>query len=257
MKNVFKDNLIVDLSKCSMSNIEVENPRKKLKLFLDISNGNEKQKKATEENNSWHGMLKARCHILETELNVLSKSHGTGSKELNDFSDSEADPNYIPNEAEDEDEEYEDKNRNHIQKNVRSSSQRYSANSSIRVQYRRRKIVELPLMEHIGKLYDYLPKNRNNAVTCLKNKFSRDLWLELASVTLISTQLFNRRRAGEVERILIHDFKVFQGLDKSDQELFSSLSEEGKKMAERYVRFGIRGKLNRTVPVLLNDNLLE
>lgn len=71
-------------------------------------------------------------------------------------------------------------------------------------------------------------------------------------------QLFNRRRAGEVERILIEDFNSHQGIDEeTDKDLFKSLNNKSKQVAKKYVRFTIRGKLNRTVPVLLDNNLLD
>lgn len=40
--------------------------------------------------------------------------------------------------------------------------------------------------------------------------------------------------------------------EKSDKEIYNSLSEEGKKAAQSFVRIVIRGKLGRTVGILLN-----
>lgn len=74
----------------------------------------------------------------------------------------------------------------------------------------------------------------------------------------MSIQLFNRRRAGGVERILIEDFNCYQGIDdETNKDLFKSLDPKSRQIATKYVRFTIRGKLNRTVPVLLDNNLLE
>jgi len=63
---------------------------------------------------------------------------------------------------------------------------------------------------------------------------------------------------GEIERILIEDFQNYERLNKNvNNDIFNSLSEENKKVAKKYVRFCIRGKLGRTVPVLLTNDLFQ
>lgn len=70
--------------------------------------------------------------------------------------------------------------------------------------------------------------------------------------------VFNRRRAGEMERAHIEDFENYERVNKNMySDIYKSLSMEDKKIAEKYVRFCIRGKLRRTVPVLLSNNLLD
>jgi len=44
----------------------------------------------------------------------------------------------------------------------------------------------------------------------LSKKFLFETWRSLAEVTLIAIQVFNRRRAGETERILINDYKNYE-----------------------------------------------
>lgn len=39
--------------------------------------------------------------------------------------------------------------------------------------------------------------------------------------------------------------------------MYKSLSTENRQIAQKYVRFCIRGKLRRTVPVLLSNDLFE
>jgi len=41
------------------------------------------------------------------------------------------------------------------------------------------------------------------------------------------------------------------------KDIYMSLSRANKKIAEKYIRFCIRGKLGRTVPVLLSNELFE
>lgn len=69
-------------------------------------------------------------------------------------------------------------------------------------------------------------------------------------------QLFNRRRAGEMERTLIEDYKNYEKIEpNTNAHGFNALTSECQKLAMEYVRFTIRGKLNRTVPVLLDSEL--
>ncbi|XP_045477756.1 uncharacterized protein LOC123682945 [Harmonia axyridis] len=121
----------------------------------------------------------------------------------------------------------------------------------------RTKTVMLPTMGDIKKLSDYLTKKRKDALEKLKICFSSLAWIDLAEATLTSIQVFNRRRAGEVERISITEFEKYETIERSNNDLFQSLSEKSKEIAKKYVRFTIRGKLNRTVPVLLDTHLCE
>ncbi|XP_067217009.1 uncharacterized protein [Linepithema humile] len=124
--------------------------------------------------------------------------------------------------------------------------------------HKRRKKMNLPSMQDIQKLYKHLEKVRKETYMTLKKSFSYENWVSLAEVTLTSIHVFNRRRAGEIERILIEDFKHYEKINKNMySDIYESLSEENKKIAENYSRFCIRGKLGRTVPVLLTNELLK
>lgn len=125
-------------------------------------------------------------------------------------------------------------------------------------QMQRRKTVKLPPLDDIKKLHRYLLNERRKAFYELSQKFSATSWKTLCETTLTSVQLFNRRRAGEIERVLIDDFRAYHGIDQNtNSDLFNSLSSESKEIAKQYIRFEIRGKLNRNVPVLLNQELLK
>lgn len=116
----------------------------------------------------------------------------------------------------------------------------------------RRKIIKLPKTSDIKKLTNYLEEKRKSNIQKIENKFTCHVWKLLAETILIIIQIFNRRRAGEIERAYIDDYKNFMKITEED-ELYKRLSEEEKKSALKYIRFTIRGKLNRTVPVLLNE----
>ncbi|XP_071653728.1 uncharacterized protein [Temnothorax longispinosus] len=124
--------------------------------------------------------------------------------------------------------------------------------------HKRHKKINLPSLEDIQTLHKYLTKKRIEAYTALKESFSYEKWLSLAKVTLTSMHVFNRRRAGEIERVLIQDFENYEKLNENMYtDIYNSLSIEDKEIAQKYVRFCIRGKLGRTVPVLLPNDLFE
>lgn len=123
--------------------------------------------------------------------------------------------------------------------------------------YKRRKKVILPSLEDINILYKYLKRQRADVYMKLQSSFSYPVWLSLAEVTLTSIHVFNRRRTGEIERMFIEDFNSYEKVNEQMSDIYKTLSVEERKVAERYVRFCIRGKLGRTVPVLLPNELFQ
>lgn len=90
--------------------------------------------------------------------------------------------------------------------------------------HKRQKKITLPSMEDIKKLHLHLKNERILLYTQLKKKFMYKIWLELAKVTLTSAQVFNRRKAGEIERVTIADFNTREGITKEKcLDLYNSL----------------------------------
>ncbi|KAM0725806.1 hypothetical protein ACS0PU_008532 [Formica fusca] len=121
----------------------------------------------------------------------------------------------------------------------------------------RRKKITLPSKADIIKLHNFLKQERETAYNSLKENFSYDAWLSLTKATLTSIQVFNRRRAGEIQRTLIEDYKAYQGINYETHDMYKALSTRAKEIAKKYVRFTLRGKLGRTVPVLLTEELRD
>ncbi|XP_043275885.1 uncharacterized protein [Venturia canescens] len=125
-------------------------------------------------------------------------------------------------------------------------------------QNNRRKKVVLPLDEDIKKLDNFIKSERTKYFNELKEKFSFLAWKKLAEATLLSLQTFNRRRPGEIERIHVQDFETHQNIDKvANKDSYERLSGEGKKLAKEFVRFEIRGKRGRGVPVLVDKSVFD
>lgn len=98
-------------------------------------------------------------------------------------------------------------------------------------QKRRQKKIILPNIDDIKKLYNYLHQKRKIAYDQLKEGFVYTAWLDLAKSTLILLQLFNRRRAGEIERVLVEDFQSYTGINESThKELYQSLTPASQKV---------------------------
>ena len=119
----------------------------------------------------------------------------------------------------------------------------------------RTKKIELPSARDVQKLHYYLQTKRRAAYNDLmENGFSINSFYMLLETTLISIQMFNRRRAGEIERLKRVHFELLEKLDeKSHPELYQQLGSASKKYLQKYSRMLIRGKKNRTVPILLTD----
>ncbi|CAH1114874.1 unnamed protein product [Psylliodes chrysocephalus] len=119
------------------------------------------------------------------------------------------------------------------------------------LEQKRKKKVILPSSQDIQKLRLFLEDRRDMLMKKLHESFTYNSWKELLSTVLISLQLFNRRRAGEMERVEINDFLQYEELKEND-ELLKNLDSIEKKKTKNYVRFLIKGKLMRGVPVMVN-----
>ncbi|KAK4875803.1 hypothetical protein RN001_012225 [Aquatica leii] len=124
-----------------------------------------------------------------------------------------------------------------------------------RVEHQRQKIVELPTSADIKKLVGYLREQRRKWLSIVKGSKVTNLEYavkQLASFTLVSLLVFNRRRPGELERITLNDFKSLRSAQSISAATGHAYNEEETELLKRYKRFEIRGKLNRTVPVLVD-----
>ncbi|KAL3285974.1 hypothetical protein HHI36_000488 [Cryptolaemus montrouzieri] len=97
---------------------------------------------------------------------------------------------------------------------------------------KRRKKITLPSTKDIRSLKTYLEKRQHVHLEKLKEKFKFEVWKDLLGVTLTLVQLFNRRRAGEIERVEIDDFLQYERFNENN---------------EMMVNLNMREKLNSTI----------
>ena len=120
------------------------------------------------------------------------------------------------------------------------------------VENQRKKLVNLPDTSDINKLYAHIVATRDDSIKHLE-KFGFDItiWKQLGEAILVHMQIFNCRRAGETERLKLSNFRKAEKFDK-DHENLQKLSQEDKSFLSQFYRILLRGKLNRTVPMLLS-----
>ena len=111
----------------------------------------------------------------------------------------------------------------------------------------RHNVESLPDDEDVEKLYDYVIQERNKTYTELEKTFLIPISMKLAETTLILLQVFNRRRIGEVEKILVKDFQSCMDLMPKSQP-----STSVKDSSKDYAMSKIRGKLCSNVPIFVS-----
>jgi hypothetical protein len=82
-------------------------------------------------------------------------------------------------------------------------------------------------------------------------------WQNLARVTLVAIIIFNRRRAGEAERLLVSDYERRNKNPLGIQDIAESLSEVERLLCTTMTRIEIRGKRGRTEPMILTPQLIK
>lgn len=122
-------------------------------------------------------------------------------------------------------------------------------------QKRREKNHKIPSKNDVRLLSEFLNSERKTCFDEITANFSTENWVKLSELTLASIIVFNRRRVGEAQNILMSNFHGRESIETSNEELFRSLSEEAKKVARRFTRMKIRGKKGSNVNVLLKADI--
>lgn len=120
------------------------------------------------------------------------------------------------------------------------------------LQKRREKDHKLPSKDDVRLFSTFVKSERNICWEKLSADFDYSLWVKLSQLTIASIIVFNRRRTGESQNILVSDFQRRESINEtSNEDLFAALSEKAKKVARLYSRMKIRGKKG-----VLNVNVL-
>ena len=111
----------------------------------------------------------------------------------------------------------------------------------------------LPLSEDIMRLKNFLDKKTESLLETLCDHFNKAEWDLLNQMTLAQIVMFNRRRGGETQRMQVDSYTSQMVNKDCPQEVYEALSATERILVNTMVRVEIRGKMGRTVPVLLTE----
>jgi len=114
----------------------------------------------------------------------------------------------------------------------------------------------IPLTSDIQKLNQYIAAESMKCRAQIEYDIAESAWQILAKVTLVSMILFNRRRAGEAERLLLSEYNKRSKDNLSVEDIADSLSEVERVLCRTMSRVEIRGKHSRIVPVILTPQMV-
>lgn len=119
---------------------------------------------------------------------------------------------------------------------------------------KRLKVDILPTTKDIKAMSDYLDLEIEKFSQKLSKKFLYDDWRTLSELVLSWIIVFNRKRTGESERVLITEFNAREYVNRKTS---SGMCAKDKFIAERYARMRVCGKRIRTVSILLTPEIIK
>lgn len=134
---------------------------------------------------------------------------------------------------------------------------RISSNALSTLYIRKMNVVELlPLTSDLLKLNKYISEQIDSRMRELTNTPDKNKWHNLAKITLARIVLFNKRRGGEVSKMLKINYNSNPDWSSSNsQELMGSLTDVEKELARKFKLIEIMGKRGKKVPVLLTEEM--
>lgn len=113
------------------------------------------------------------------------------------------------------------------------------------------KSIALPDAKDISILHTYLTSQLLNGINRIQSgEINKDVNKLICQTLLTQIIVLNRRRSGEVERIKIENY-LNRKKNKIQEDIQKSLSAVENQLSKNLIRFEIRGKRGRGVPVLL------
>lgn len=113
-----------------------------------------------------------------------------------------------------------------------------------------------PSMKDVQTLLRLLEEKLNEAASNLKNRFSYDDYINLCKRLLLKLWIFNRRRVGDVDDLLIKNWLNAKEVDEaSDQYL--SLTQTEQRFASSFKRVLVRAKGRRPATLLVAKKDLQ
>lgn len=114
----------------------------------------------------------------------------------------------------------------------------------------------LPLTADLQKLNECLNNDIIESSRLLCETVETSSWYTLAESTLAKLIIFNRKRSGEAERLLVDTYVGRATQAAPIEDIENALSPCEKVMCSTFTRIEIRGKFGRTVPIILPPQLV-
>ncbi|KAL4704338.1 hypothetical protein ACJJTC_019383 [Scirpophaga incertulas] len=119
------------------------------------------------------------------------------------------------------------------------------------------KITIIPLASDLKLLKDHLREQAKNAAFKLRESQENNIeaYNSLLETVYCRIILLNRRRPGELQRLLLSTYQDCNNSNNSYEEFDRVISSAEKYLVKSFKRIVIRGKRGRGVPVLLSDDV--
>lgn len=114
----------------------------------------------------------------------------------------------------------------------------------------------LPFTQDVQSLHRHLDKTAHSAFQKLQETASPQSYAELTKATLTRIIVFNRRRAGEVSKMLLKGFSERDSTALHD-DVAMGLSQFEQRLCSHFSRVEIRGKRGRKVAILLSPDMVD
>ncbi|KAL1448043.1 hypothetical protein WDU94_009847 [Cyamophila willieti] len=122
-------------------------------------------------------------------------------------------------------------------------------------QQKRRNPKPLPLTEDLITLTKFVTKEMEKQQKLLEEKKDAKSWFTLTKLVFLRILLFNRKRTGELGKMLTDDLKNVKRGDEINDQVLKSFSKSEQEIAQQMNLIEIEGKRG-TVPVLLTSEML-
>ena len=107
-----------------------------------------------------------------------------------------------------------------------------------------------PSCQDVSNLYNYVKQEGKSAKSC-------DDYQTLVKATMCEMLLFNRKRAGEVQRLKKKEYEKMKQTKEIDPNIEKTLSKFEQHLVRSQARIEVRGKFGRKTALLLTKSMVE
>lgn len=110
----------------------------------------------------------------------------------------------------------------------------------------------MPTTDSIARFRIYLEAKIKYYTNKLEKNYSLKEWTHLTEYTLAHLAVFNRKRPGETQRVLIEDYQNYEIID---EDVCNELDILSKEQVKKWARVRFTGKLGKNTALLVHREL--